>query len=97
MLNNVRRYACTCTRVFTHTHTHTHTTLCALLPTLLPPHIPTDTFNCSEEILTVAAMLQVQHVFLQPSRQKGTAVSWKHHPHPRCLVSFPVWSGNMGM
>lgn len=34
-----------------------------------------DTFGCSEEILTVAAMLQVQNVFLQPSKQKATAVS----------------------
>ena len=35
----------------------------------------TDTFGCSEEALTVAAMLQVQHVFTQPSRAKAAAVS----------------------
>ena len=34
-----------------------------------------DTFGCSEEALTVAAMLQVQHVFTQPSRAKAAAVS----------------------
>ena len=35
----------------------------------------TDTFGCSEEALTVAAMLQVQHVFTQPSRAKAAAVN----------------------
>ena len=32
-------------------------------------------FGCSEEVLTVAAMLQVQHVFTLPSRAKAQAVS----------------------
>lgn len=32
-----------------------------------------DTFGCSEEMLSIAAMLQVQHVFLLPSRQKAAA------------------------
>ena len=34
-----------------------------------------ESFGCSEEVLTVAAMLQVQHVFTLPSRAKSAAVS----------------------
>ena len=34
-----------------------------------------DTFGCSEEVVTIAAMLQVHHVFNQSTRQKATAVS----------------------
>jgi len=30
-------------------------------------------FGCSEEILTIAAMLQIQNIFLAPSRQKAAA------------------------
>ena len=36
-----------------------------------------DTFGCSEEVLTIAAMLQVQHIFLQPSRQRVSVVSYR--------------------
>ena len=36
----------------------------------------TEKFGCSEEALTIAAMLQVQHVFTLPSRAKAQAVSW---------------------
>ena len=34
-----------------------------------------DTFGCSEEVVTIAAMLQVHHVFNQSTRQKAAAVS----------------------
>lgn len=33
-----------------------------------------DTFGCSEEILTITAMLQVNQSFHQPTRQKANAV-----------------------
>lgn len=33
-------------------------------------------FGCSEEVLTIAAMMQVQHVFTLPSRAKAQAVSY---------------------
>ena len=31
-------------------------------------------FECSKEILTIAAMLQIHHVFVSPSNQKAAAV-----------------------
>ena len=40
-----------------------------------------DTFGCSEEAVTIAAMLQVHHVFNQSSRQKAAAVSQTTSPH----------------
>lgn len=36
-----------------------------------------DTFGCSEEMLTITSMLQVQNVFQQPTRQKSSAIKAK--------------------
>ena len=32
-------------------------------------------FGCSQEILSIAAMMQIQHIFVVPSNQKSQAVS----------------------
>ena len=42
-----------------------------LIFTLISP----DTFGCSEEVVTIAAMLQVHHAFNQSIRQKVALVS----------------------
>ncbi|XP_071488369.1 probable ATP-dependent RNA helicase DHX35 [Diadema antillarum] len=44
-----------------------------LRPMLAKMLLVSGDYNCSEEILTIAAMLQVQNVFLSPSNQKNAA------------------------
>lgn len=41
-------------------------------------------FGCSKEIITIAAMMQIQNVFVVPSNQKKAAVS------PSILCSYKV-------
>ncbi|KAJ7361754.1 ATPdependent RNA helicase [Desmophyllum pertusum] len=43
-------------------------------------------FGCSEEILTIAAMLQIQNIFVSPSRQKAAADNAKR--------KFSVYEGD---
>ena len=35
----------------------------------------TGNFGCSQEILSIAAMMQIQNIFVVPSNQKSQAVS----------------------
>lgn len=37
-------------------------------------HVPGN-FGCSQEVLSIAAMMQIQNVFVFPSNQKSQAVS----------------------
>ena len=37
-------------------------------------------FGCSQEILSIAAMMQIQNVFVVPSNQKSQAVSLTFSP-----------------
>ena len=48
-----------------------------------------ESFGCSEEILTITAMLQVNHAFHQPTRQKANAVRHTHTPFSSyCIFYF---------
>lgn len=48
-------------------------------------------FGCSQEILSIAAMMQIQNVFVVPSNQKSQAVSLTFSPS--CSYkSCSLWS-----
>uniref|UniRef100_A0A2K5K9A1 RNA helicase n=1 Tax=Colobus angolensis palliatus TaxID=336983 RepID=A0A2K5K9A1_COLAP len=45
-------------------------------------------FGCSQEILSIAAMMQIQNIFVVPSNQKSQAVSHREHV---CFLTPSFW------